>query len=245
MCISTSPFPLSCCDGSSKILHISQRERERRDSHSNISNLPRILLRRKIRLFGKNTASRATPNECGFLTFSPVRRLFVSRVERQSFEAFENLFESYRTIRYLALLSQYHGGSKKKKERKKIFDRLVYIFLVAPLFLFSFLLFNWECRTIPNREQSNEAIDSSRKQGGRLGCDQVGTVSHKRNASTLVPIKSFLCNQCSVASIPSPSSIGKPRYPVINALYVFHHRGHPLLLLEKDRKDTPHTEIIT
>lgn len=45
---------------------------------------------------------------------------------------------------------------------------------------------------------------------------------------------------CSVASIPSPSSIGKPRYPVINALYVFHHRGHPLLLLEKDRKDTSH-----
>lgn len=98
---------------------------------------------------------------------------------------------------------------------------------------FLFLLFNENVEPFPF-EQSNEAIDSSRKRGEEGY--QVGTVSHKRNASTLVPIIHFYATSARLHRIPSPSSIGKPRYPVIN---VFHHRGHPLLLLGKDRKDTP------
>ena len=114
-----------------------------------------------------------------------------SHRERQSFEAFENLFESYRTIRYLALLSQYHGGSKKKgrkKERKKERKSLTHTraFRRAPPFFFFFFFLT----RMSSHSHSNEAIDSSRKREGR-GCDQIGTISHKRNASTLVPIIHF------------------------------------------------------
>lgn len=201
-----------------------ERERE---------HFPRILPRREIRLFGKNITNRAIPpNECGFLTFSPVRRLFVSRVERDSpsrpSKTCLKATERYRTLHSCPNTT---GDRKKKKEinkeRKKIFDTYV----SCPFFFF-FLT-----RMSSHSHSSNRTRQSIRREnGGRRGCDQVGTVSHKRNASTLVPIIHFYATSARLHRIPSPSSIGKPRYPVIN---VFHHRGHPLLLLGKDRKDTP------
>lgn len=194
-----------------------ERERERALPKNFASTRDKIV--RKEYNESSNTTERMWVSDI----FTRSTTIRFSHRERQSFEAFENLFESYRTIPYLALLSQYHGGSKKKKkinkERKKIFDTYV----SCPFFFF-FLT-----RMSSHSHSSNRTRQSIRREnGGRRGCDQVGTVSHKRNASTLVPIIHFYATSARLHRIPSPSSIGKPRYPVIN---VFHHRGHPLLLL--------------
>ena len=110
-----------------KILHISKltkREREReRETHSNTCSFPRIFAstKDKDRSEGILTENRAIPpNECGFLTFSPVRRLFVSRTERDSpsrpSKTCLKAIERYGTLHSCPNTT---GDRKKKEERKK------------------------------------------------------------------------------------------------------------------------------
>lgn len=191
-----------------KILYISKRR----------NNRLRISPRRKLE---KLKIVRREYRECGFLTFSPVRRLFVSRIERQSFEAFENLFESYRTILHLALLSQYHGGREgrgeenRKKRRKK---SPVSIRTSRPFFFSSF--FNENVEPFPFVARS----DSSRKRGG---CDHVFPQTECEHARSH---NSFLCNRLH-RSPPPPhwkTTISRYKRGDGGRHVFFHHRGHPL-----------------
>lgn len=107
-CISTSPLPLSyrdvqCEPTSSEILYRSRHRKNQTNVLQNFEQAAFVASRHDPlhvkAVVQSDIVKRSRVRLTPFLTFSLVRRLFVSRIERQPAEAFENLFESYRTIR--------------------------------------------------------------------------------------------------------------------------------------------------
>lgn len=108
LCISTSPLPLSyrdvqCEPTSSEILYRSRHRKNETNVLQNFEQTAFVASRHNPldvqAVVQRDIVKRSRVHLTRFLTFSLVRRLFVSRIERQPAEAFENLFESYRTIR--------------------------------------------------------------------------------------------------------------------------------------------------
>ena len=209
-----------------KILHISKltkREREReRETHSNTCSFPRIFAstKDKDRSEGILTENRAIPpNECGFLTFSPVRRLFVSRTERDSpsrpSKTCLKAIERYGTLHSCPNTT---GDRKKrkeerKKERKKIFDTYPCISSRPSLFFF-LLLFNENVEPFPF-ERSNRFVTKTWGEGVWPDWNHFPQTECEHSRSH----NSFLYT-ARLHRSPSPPPIGKPRYPVIYAFSI-------------------------